>query len=71
MIAVFFISIIIRGGSTSACEIGHFGPLCGDCEPNYSKAGNDCVVCMGASVNMLQLITVVFLYVGFLVFYVM
>jgi hypothetical protein len=59
-----------RGGSDSACEEGHIGSLCGDCEATYSKLGDTCVTCIDPLVNLIRLILALTLYLAFIGLYI-
>lgn len=76
--ACFFTSISLslitkhfRGGSDNQCELGHAGPICGDCDEGYSKFGITCVECMDRSVNLMRIVIALTLYLLFLTFYVL
>ena len=60
-----------RGGFNSQCLDGHKGPICGDCEANYSKLGDLCVSCLESVVNLVRIVLLVLVYVIFLGIYVM
>ena len=59
-----------RGGENSLCQIGHIGPICGDCQSGYSKLGDLCILCMDKSVNLFRIIAALGLYVFVLILYV-
>ena len=44
-----------RGGSSSECQNGHSGPICGDCIIGFSKIGNACLPCVDTSTFLMRI----------------
>lgn len=56
-----------------SCEIGHRGPLCGDCDEGFSKFSNHCVLCVDSSTHLVRIFAIIALvvYLVFLLVYIM
>ena len=50
----------------SLCDVGHIGPICGDCEKKFSKMDNECVPCLDSTTNIIRIIGALLLYITFL-----
>lgn len=68
---LFKIIFINRGGLNSQCLDSHAGPICGDCEANYSKLGDLCVSCSESLINLVRIVLLVMMFILFLIIYVM
>lgn len=68
--------LFFRGGvevNDKSCELGHQGPLCGDCSQGFSKFSNHCVLCLDSSTYVIRIFAAIALvfYLIFLLFYIM